>query len=56
MTKISIYNIQRAITSKEGKQELWFLSFACCLMVVNISVKFEDIISHSFQVTKQTGV
>ena len=53
MTKITIYNVQRTVTSKIGKQELWFLCFACSLMVVNISVKFDKNISQ-FQVPKQT--
>ena len=52
MTEITIDNIQKVITAKLGKQKLWFLCFTCCLMKVNISAKFEESISHSFQVTK----
>ena len=48
MAEITIYNVERAVTSKVGKQVLgflcllWLLYFACCLMVVNISIKFDD--------------
>ena len=51
ITKITIYNVQKA---KIGPQ-LWFLCFACCLMVVNISVKVCENISNGFQVKGQTG-
>ena len=54
MTKISIYNVQRAITSNVGKPQLWFLHSACCLMVVNICVKFSKNISNCFQVQERT--
>ena len=30
--KMAMFNIQRAITPKEGKPELLFMSSACCLM------------------------
>ena len=40
------------LTTKVGKQESWFLWFTCCLIVVNISVNFDENISHSFKVTK----
>ena len=42
MTKITIYHVQRAITPKVCKPKLWFLCYACHLMVVNISVKFRE--------------
>ena len=54
MTKITIYNVQRAITPKVGKPQLWFLCSAHGLMVVNISVKFCKNISNSFEVTGWT--
>ena len=41
MTKITIYNVQRAVTTV-GKQELWFLCFTCHLKMVNLSVKFDE--------------
>ena len=41
-----IYNVQRTVTAKVGQQEL---SFLCSLMLVNISVKFDENISHSNQ-------
>ena len=49
MTQITIYNVQRAITPKVGKPQLWFLCSACCLMVVNIHVNFHENISNGFQ-------
>ena len=54
MIEITIYNVQRAVRAKVSKQELWFLCFTYRLMVVHISVKCDENISHSFQVTKQT--
>ena len=44
MTKIIIYNVQKAITPKVCEPELSFLCSACRLMVVNNSVKFHEII------------
>ena len=29
MVEAAMFNIQRAITPKEGTQELWFISSAC---------------------------
>ena len=54
MTKIPIYNVQRARAPKVGKAQLWFLCSAHYLMVVNISVMFHKNISNSFQITGQT--
>ena len=47
-TKITIYKVQRAITPEVGKQNLLFLCSACCLIMVNISVKFLENISNGF--------
>ena len=47
-TEITIYTIQRAITPKIGKPQLWFFFSAHHLMVLNISVKFHDNISGCF--------
>ena len=54
MTKIASYTVSRAITPKVGKLQLWFLFSACCLMVLNVSVKFHEIISNNFQVIDWT--
>ena len=61
MTKITIYNVQRAVTAKVGKEGLWFLCFTCHLMVLNtsfhgrnISENFPKNISNIFQVTGLT--
>ena len=48
MTKITIYNIQKAITPKKGKPKLWFLCSVCHLMMVNISVKLHKKYLKSF--------
>ena len=45
MTEITINNVPRAVTAKIDKQELLFLCITCRLMVVNISVKFDENIS-----------
>ena len=49
MTEIIIYNLQTAVTAKADKQELWFLCFTRRLIVVNISVKFDENIFSSHQ-------
>ena len=43
MTKITIFNVQRAIIPQEGKPQLWFLCSARRHMVVNLSVKFRQL-------------
>ena len=42
MVEMAIFNIQRAITLKVGKQELQFMCPARRLMVFNICVKFHE--------------
>ena len=42
MTKITIYQVQSAVTTTVGKQQLWFLCSACRLIVVNISVTLRE--------------
>ena len=54
MTWITIDNVQRAVTPKAGNSELQFLCFANCIMVIYICIKFQEIISNSFQVTEWT--
>ena len=54
MTKITIYNIQRPLTPKEGKPSLWFLCFAHHLIVVNISGSFEKISQMVFKLWVDT--
>ena len=49
-----IFNIQRAITLKVGKQDLQFMCSAHCLMVFNICVKFHENMSSAFKVMEQT--
>ena len=48
-------NTQRAITSKVGKPELWFMCSACRFMVFTICVKFHENMSSGFKLMKRTG-
>ena len=54
MVEMAIFNIQRAVTLKVGKQDLWFISSACHLMVLNICVKFHGNMSSGFKVMERT--
>ena len=54
IVEMAIFNNQRAITLKEGIQELWFMRSACHLMVFNICVKFQENMSRGFKVMEQT--
>ena len=45
--------VQRAITPKVGKPELWFMCYACRLMVLYICVKLSGNITNSIRVMKQ---
>ena len=54
MVEMAIFNIQRAITLKVGKQELWFISSARRLMVLNVCVKFHINMSSGFKVMERT--
>ena len=51
MVEMAIFNIQRAITLKVGKQELWFMCSACR---VNICVMFHDNTSSGSKVMELT--
>ena len=44
---MAIFNVQRAVTPKEGNPELWFMCSANRLMVLYIYVKFHETISDS---------
>ena len=55
MTGVTISNVQRVVTPKSGTSELWFLCSAHHIMVIYICIKFQENISNSFQVTKQTN-
>ena len=54
MVEMAIFNIQRAITLKVGKQELWFVCSACHLMMFNICVKFHENMSSYFKAMERT--
>ena len=54
MVEMAIFNIQRAITLKVGKQKLQFMCSACYLMVFNICVKFHENVSSVFKVMEWT--
>ena len=46
--------IPRKITQNVSMQELWFLHFASCLMLIDIHKKFLEVILNDFQVIVQT--
>ena len=54
MVEMAIFNIQRAVTLKLGKQELRFVCSACHLMMFNICVMFHENMSSSFKVMEWT--
>ena len=54
MVEIAMFNVQRAITPKEGKPELWFMCSAHSLIVLYICVKFDENISDGIRVMEQT--
>ena len=54
MVEMAIFNIQRAITLKVGKQALRLMCSACRLMVFNICVKFLENMSSGFKVMERT--
>ena len=39
---LAMFNVQRAITPKVGKPELWFMFSASRLIVIYICVKFHE--------------
>ena len=54
MVEMAMFNIQRAMTPKVGKPELWFMCSAHCLIVLYICVKFGKIISDYIRVMERT--
>ena len=54
MVEMAIFNIQRAITLKVGKQELLFMCSALRFMVFNNCVKFHENMSSGFKVMEPT--
>ena len=54
MVEIAIFNNQRAIILKVGKQELRFMCSARRLIIFNICVKFHENMSSSFKVMERT--
>ena len=53
---MAMFNVQRAITPKIGKAELWFMCSACRLIVFYICVKLRENISDGLRVMEQTGI
>ena len=51
---MKIVNTQRAITSKVGKPDLWFMCSARRLMVFKVCVKFHENMSSGFKVMERT--
>ena len=54
MVEMAIFNIQRAITLKVGKQELQFMCSACHLMVLTFVSSFMKICPSLFKVMERT--
>ena len=54
VTETGTYKVQRDVTQKVSKQELWFLHSACHLMLVNICMKFHEDILNGFKVIERT--
>ena len=42
MVEMAMFNVQKTITPKVGKQELQFMCYAHCLIVFYICVKFHE--------------
>ena len=42
MVEMALFNVQRALTPKAGKTELWFMCSACHLIELYICVKFHE--------------
>ena len=43
MVELAMFNVQRVITPKVGKPELWFMCSALRLIVLYICLKFREI-------------
>ena len=54
MTGITFYNVQRAVTTKSGNSELWFLCSIHLIMVIYSCKKFQE--NNSFHVTERTHI
>ena len=54
MVEMAMFDVQRAITPKVGKPELWFMCSVHCLMVLYIAVKFRENISNDIRVMEWT--
>ena len=54
MVEMAIFNVQRAITSKVGKQELRYMCSTHGLLMLYICVKFSEIILDGIRVMEQT--
>ena len=54
MIELAMFNVQRAITLKVSKPELWFMCSACCFKVLYIFVKFCENISDGIRVMELT--
>ena len=52
--EMAMFNIQKAITPKVGKPELWFMHSAHCLLVLYIAGKFCEKVSNGIRVMEQT--
>ena len=56
IVETAMFNVQRTITPKVGKPELQSMSSACCLIVINICVKFCENILKGFQQSRHENM
>ena len=54
MVEMAMFNVQRTITPKVGKPELWFMFSTHHLIVLYICMKFSENISDSIRVIERT--
>ena len=56
MVEMAMFNVQRKISPKVGKSELWFMCSALCFMVPYICAKFPENIMNGIRVIERTPV
>ena len=54
VTETATYKFKGKLTQKVSIQELWFLHSACRLMLVNICMKFHEVILNGIKVIELT--
>ena len=54
MVEMAMFSVQRTLTPKAGKTELWFMCSACHLIELYICLKFRENITDGIRVMEQT--